>query len=136
MPFKLVTIVENSLSLGSILLTDGVHVVSIDTITNKDIKAEPVHDPMKLLPKHMPKSSPHTGPKFKHPQNKTSSDFVIEYLEQYKVGTWKDLRAFVSEQGFAKSSINNGIARLIKMGRIKRVAAGKYGLIPAKKTSE
>lgn len=134
MPFKLVTIVENSLSLGSILLTDGVHVVSIDTITRKDIKAEPVHDPMKLLPKLAAKVR---MKQFKHPDGRTAGDFVIEYLEQHKVGTWADLRTFVSAQGFAKSSINNGVARLIKTGRIRRIGTGKYSISSqAKKTSE
>lgn len=128
MPFKLVAVVESSISLGSILMIEGVHVMSIDTLTKGQMKEESAKE-IKLLPKvEKPKNPNLSNKKFHHPLGKTSGDFVMEYLQQHKMGQWKELKEFVAQQGFAKSSINNGLQRLVQMGKVMRTAPGLYAL--------
>lgn len=138
MPFKLVAVVESSISLGSILMIDGVHVMSIDTLTNKQMKEESVKE-IQYLPKiekaEKPKNPNMQRTKFHHPLGRTASDFVLEYLQQHKTGQWRELGKHVAEQGFAKSSINNGIQRLINQDKVKRIGVGIYAINP-KKSSE
>jgi hypothetical protein len=73
--------------------------------------------------------------RFNHPSGKTVKEFVLEHmnLEPNKSHKWGDLRKHVEAQGFSKSSINNGIARLLNEKKIKRDGVGKYKLITEKK---
>jgi hypothetical protein len=120
MPFKLVAIVVNSLSLGHILSTDGVHVVSIDTIVENKTKEKINYVPKKRESKRIGST------KFHHPSGKTASTFVLEYMQQHKTVNWVDLKKFISEQGFHPSTVNNGIQRLLTMNQIRRISSGQY----------
>jgi hypothetical protein len=69
--------------------------------------------------------------RFVHPEGKRVKDFVLEYLEKQpdKIGEWAELGEHIQSEGFKKSSINNGISRLLQSKQIKKVGVGKYQLV-------
>jgi hypothetical protein len=115
MPFKLIAIIDSSLSLGSVLMTSDVHVISIENVekSNAEVKI------------FLPKSS---SVKFHHPSGKTVKEFIKEYMVENKVGKWKDLQTHATKQGFKRASINNSIERLLKAGFMTRVSSGQYAI--------
>jgi DNA-binding MarR family transcriptional regulator len=67
---------------------------------------------------------------FKHPSGRTLQDFILEYINNNPKypANWKDIGKHAESLGFHKSSINNGITRLLKAGLIQKVSPGKYKL--------
>lgn len=128
MPFKLVCIVEESLSLGSILMTKGVHTISIDTITAHRMKEETPKEEVKLITNNKKKIPEKTKPdRFYHPSGKTAADLAVEFLKEKNIEvTWAELSDHIANQGFNRSSTNNAISRLVKQKRIVRVEQGRY----------
>lgn len=124
MPFKLVAVIESSISLGSILMIEGVHVIHIDTLSNRAMKTESAKE-IQLLPKIDKKKQSN---RFHHPLGKTASQFVLEHLQQHKMATWAELGKIVEEQGFSRSSVNNAIQRLIDNKQIIRTGPGLYAI--------
>jgi hypothetical protein len=134
--FKVTILVDDGLSLGSILMTKHVELLHIDEVSKVEMRMEKSsiaqHEVMKLIGNVKPNTrSIAQQNKFYHPSGRTVKEFVMEYmgLEPNKSHAWKDLRTHVETQGFSKSSINNGIARLLKDKKIRRDRVGKYKLI-------
>jgi hypothetical protein len=66
---------------------------------------------------------------FRHPSGRTLTDFVSEFMEKNKGDiAWADLSRFTESLGFAKSSINNAVARLLEKGTIEKRGPGVYGI--------
>lgn len=88
--------------------------------------------PIKVI---APKKKQQVTKKFKHPDGRSTMDFVMEYLSKLpdKKAKWVAIRKYIENQGFSKSSVNNGISRLIKINKIKRIAPGIYQIISHEK---
>lgn len=119
MAFKLVAIVNDSLSLGSILMTKGVTVISIDTYIGEAVSKESA----KIL-----SSTKKRIKRFSHPEGKTGSDLIMEYMLVSQKAQWGELKSFLVKQGFSESSVNNAIQRLVNDSNITRVKSGTYVL--------
>lgn len=95
----------------------------------------PVKQPAiaKLLAQHRleaPQKNHKSRNKFNHPDGKTGQQFIIEYLNQMpdKQAKWSELGKYLESIGFARSSVNNGISRLLKDGKIEKVGPAMYGI--------
>jgi hypothetical protein len=133
MPFKLVCIVEEGLSLGSILMTNGVYAISIDTITKLAAKNQ---QPEQSVSEHMrqiaqlPRKKRETKREvFKHPSGRHGKDFILEYMKNNNgKGERVYMQKYLVQVGFAGSSINNILSRLEKDKLITNVEVGKYAI--------
>jgi hypothetical protein len=128
MSFKLTVIINDSLSLGSVLMTKGVTAVHIETLPDtlmiehknisKNVKSQSIKD--KIL----------TRKQFHHPSGKTSNEFILEYIQERKELKWSEGQKYIQSLGFATSTLNNVITRLIEEKYIIRKSAGKYIINP------
>jgi hypothetical protein len=136
--FKVTILVDDGLSLGSILMTKHVELLHIDEMPHATIHMEKASlgksDIMKLIGTTKSNKSVAQINRFNHPSGKTVKDFIVEHMEEQpnKHVRWSDLSKLIESLGFHKSSINNGISRLIDEKKIKRVGSGKYMLIEKK----
>jgi hypothetical protein len=135
--FKVTILVDDGLSLGSILMTKHVELLHIDEVPHKTIhmdKSFTHSEAIKLLGTTKSNKSVAQINRFIHPSGKTVKAFILELMEEQpnKPSMWKDLAKHVESLGFHKSSINNGITRLIAEKKIKRVGTGKYMIIERK----
>jgi hypothetical protein len=66
---------------------------------------------------------------FIHPSGKTSSDFILEYLQKHQTGRWRDMSKHLVNIGYNKSTINNSVTRLKSKKIIEQTGIGIYKLI-------
>lgn len=118
--YKLVALIDNHLSLGSILVTKGVHVISIETVSDGQIKDENILIPRKVI---------------RDQNEKNTKEVVLDYLQRNSQATWGELRKLMSENGYAKTSVNNAITRLMKENKVIKVSHGTYALNAKEKIS-
>jgi hypothetical protein len=107
--------------MSKFLPVNDLHVEEIVDRSTEQIKL--------TLPKE--KKSPKRVSHFKHSSGRTLQDFILEYMNNtsnYPV-TWVELANRAESLGFRKSSINNGVTRLIKAKLIQRISSGKYKLM-------
>ena len=119
--FKVTLQIADGLTLGHVLMTKGVTLIHI--VETPDVP---------LLTHKKPEKSNVAPPdKFYHSSGKRVQDFIIEYMNgsEKESFEWKELGEHIAKQGFRKSSINNGITRLIEVKKIKRVNPGVYSLV-------
>jgi hypothetical protein len=74
---------------------------------------------------------------FKHESGKTLQELILEFMQnnpKYSY-TWAELSAHTTSLGFNKSSINNGVSRLMMRKLIHKTSPGKYKLSIVEKKS-
>jgi hypothetical protein len=127
MPIYKVTLhIQDGLTLGHVLMTKGVELIHIVET-----------DGPKLIEHKPAKTNGHAKPtrtNFVHPDGKTSSEFIIEYMDKQnnKQARWGELRAAVYKEGFSKSTVNNGIIRLLSAKVIEKKGPALYQLVRKK----
>jgi len=137
MKYKMSLTIESQILFALIakLMPPGIDHFDVEEIADKPDKRSVV---AKLITANMPKITKQKSniqrPRFVHPDGKRVQDLVIEYLEKqpHKIGKWAVMSYHVRDQGFAASSINNGISRLKKEGIIKQTGPGMYKLVEKK----
>lgn len=65
---------------------------------------------------------------FKHPSGKTGPIFLLEYITEHKQARWAELGKYIQSLGFAQSSVNNGISRLLEDGKIEKIGPALYAI--------
>jgi hypothetical protein len=140
MKYKMSLTIESKILFALIakLMPPGIDHFDVEEMVDKPDK----HSVAKLIAKNMPKNlaapkitkSKSDRQRFIHPTGKRVQDLVVEYLEEQpnKTGKWAVMSYVVRDQGFAASSINNGISRLKKEGIIKQIGSGMYKLVEKK----
>jgi hypothetical protein len=141
--FKVTILVDDGLSLGSILMTKHVELLHIAEISHVAAHMEKSNidygQNVKLIEAvKSNKRAKAQKERFSHPSGKRVQDFIIEFMEERpnKIAMWKDLAKHIQATGFERSSINNGISRLLKNKIIKREGTGKYKLIKTSALSQ
>lgn len=137
MKYKMSLTIESKILFAIIakLMPPGIDHFDVEEIADKPEKHSVV---AKLISENMPKITKQKSniqrPRFVHPDGKRVQDLVIEYLEKQpnKMGKWAVMSHHIRDQGFAPSSINNGISRLKKEGIIKQTGPGMYKLVEKK----
>lgn len=108
--------------IAKMLPIENLHVEEI--IEHQEIKTQ--SRIAKLVAK-MPQVKDSTR-RFVHPTGKRVQDFIVEFMEKQSTANWKELSDLIESQGYHKSSINNGLNRLIEAKIIKRTGVGMYKL--------
>jgi hypothetical protein len=119
--FKVTLKVNESIALGSILMTKGVELISIAEISDTMKLSKQLHKKTYIPTK--------TGKKiFRHPSGKKITDFVYEMLEKASPESvkWNELNKYVQSLGFGKSSVNSAIKRLADQNSIEASDPGYY----------
>ena len=127
--FKVTMLISDGLSLGSVLMTNNVellHIQEVEEHVKYMGKTHIEHNTKLLLPE---KKSKRGQNHYKHPSGKTCQDFTIEYLQNNKTATWREMSANLVSLGYNKSSINNAVNRLIKRGLVGKIRPGVYQLV-------
>ena len=128
MAFKIVAIIDDSLSLGSVLMTKGVKAISIETIDQPPVlKAAEL--PYRKVTYHELNTKSKNLPRFYHPSSKPAIQLIYEAFKDQSTFTFKEGMLKTAELGFSPSSINNIITRLVKKGLIEKISNGKYKII-------
>ena len=92
------------------------------------IKQSRVAQLIAAQPEKRKSHKPHGTP-FRHPSGKVLTDFVTEFMEKNKGDVaWADLGRYAESLGFARSSINNAVSRLLEKGTLEKRGVGIYGL--------
>jgi hypothetical protein len=120
--FKVTLHIQDGLTLGHVLMTKG---VSLIHIVEESDKLLITHNIEKATKKVAPQN------KFYHSSGKRVQDFIIEYMNgSDKISfKWAELGNHIEKLGFHKSSINNGITRLVKAKKTNRFDPGVYALV-------
>jgi hypothetical protein len=127
--FKVTLIVNNGLSLGSILMTKDVELLHITEVLRRIDIAEKkyVNDKLLIEAKKIKQPRRH----FSHPSGKIIKQFVAEHLLQ-KPGNkdrWININKYIISLGFGKSSLNNSLKHMISEKKIKSEGKGWYKLL-------
>jgi hypothetical protein len=119
--------------------------LSVQEIVNKPETKQ--SEMAKLIAKNMPKITDKLeAPKpkltmkqiqrtrFNHPSGKRVFDFIVEFIEKQpdKTATYGQMGHFIMKQGFSKSSINNGLTRLVLNNVIRKTDYGVYTMVNKK----
>src|ERR1700752_2937697 len=120
--FKVTLVVEDSLSLGSILMTKGISLLHIEEIIESKRAEKKIHSE-KLLLTHKEHK---VRKQFKHPSGKRVIDFIVEFISNAPQNTayWKEINENSISLGFSRSSINSALLRLIESKIIERKRQG------------
>jgi hypothetical protein len=120
--FKITLEVEDTLSLGSILMTKGVTMIDIEKLNvNKQV--------LKQVSMPIKKRKPYKS--FKHPSGMRIQDIVVELLTKTPNNTakWAEIKKVIEDVGFGKSSINSALKRLTDDKILEKLGGGVYKLI-------
>lgn len=126
--FKVTVIISDGLTLGHVLMTKGVdleHIVEMPDAIMQHRRSDPI-----MLEKPIRKKKTI----FHHPSGKTLKEFVIEYLTDApsKTAKWREINVYLSDLGYGKSTLNNGLKRLIEDNKVVRIKTGLFKLVEKK----
>jgi hypothetical protein len=127
--FKVTLIVNNGLSLGSILMTKDVELLHITEVLRRIDIAEKKYVNDKLLIETKKIKPPRRH--FSHPSGKIIKQFVAEHLLQKPdhKDRWFNINKYIISLGFGKSSLNNSLKHMISEKKIKSEGKGWYKLL-------